>query len=355
MQRKNISIITVFESFLCAFVVFIHVVSKGIIEGRVGGTFWTTLFVCQKLVSFVVPAFIFASALKTAIKYAGSNKRLTVPEYIKFMWGRILRVYIPYLVWVFIFYLYFVYDLKYFEFDMRELVRYTLKGTLVAHFYFIIIIMQFYILMPLILWCCKRVNVVVALVAAFEISLAFRLLNQYHTEYFKLLDASSVCFFYLIFWVMGTYAGLHYEKFAAFIKSQRLWLAAHAAAFAAAHIYLSYKQAVYGYHYAPSETVHLLFCVAMTIGFIAVLDMLMPLFERCMGFFKAIAGVSFYVYLSHILAIFAADKYTSKYELTLMQSMIIRTAAAYILPFALSFLYVWAKKKVLRKDRGIRV
>ena len=344
MAKKNISVITVLESFLCAFVVFIHIASEGISNARVGGLFWSALFVCTKLVSFVVPAFIFSSAFKMAVKY--KDKKIS---YLKFIWDRIRRIYIPYLGWVLIFYLFFVYRMQYFAFDLPELLRYMLNGTLVAHFYFIIIIMQFYILMPLLLWCYKKMNPALALVLAFAISLAVRLLNQYHTEYFTLLDAPSICFFYLVFWTMGSYAALYYNRFAAFIKARRARILAAAAVVAAVHISLSYSQFAFAYDYSFAEAMHLIFCIAMTLGLFVFLEVLTPVFERCMGFFKTVAGVSFYIYLSHILVIFITDIYLQRYAIPLIPSFLIKAALTYTIPFVLSLTYVRAKRGITQK------
>ena len=193
-------------NIFCAFlVIFIHCASVIIGETTSLDTAFNAVFIPWRFSTFVVPAFIFLSGVKLFL----TDKKI---DYVKFYKGRITRVILPYLLWVFIFYIFFV-DHHYFEFSWDGLFHAWWRGDLVGHFYFVIIIVQFYILMPLWVYALRRVtpavgiafSVLISVVLGYNLSNILYIILPNHVFQF-----SDVIFTkYLLDWVCGCYVGMN--------------------------------------------------------------------------------------------------------------------------------------------------
>ncbi|MGE5474656.1 MAG: acyltransferase [Ignavibacteriales bacterium] len=106
--------------------------------------------------AFAVPMFLFISALVLAFKYSKEENI----NWIKFYKSRLTQIIIPYLVWTVIYLLYrtFVYN-EHFSFlatpGLGDDAKFTIKTLLLGkgyfHLYFLSVIVQFYIVFPLII------------------------------------------------------------------------------------------------------------------------------------------------------------------------------------------------------------
>ena len=143
-MKRKITEVSVFEFFLCMFVILIHLLSEGINVFPKWSVLSIVFFTVTKLTTFAVPAFIFTSALKLFYKF--SERKFT---YAPFLLDRIRKIYLPYIIMVVIYYIIFVYAFHIYEFNPVSLIKYILNGDLSAQFYFVVLIMQFYLLMPL--------------------------------------------------------------------------------------------------------------------------------------------------------------------------------------------------------------
>lgn len=127
-------------AILC--VVLIHAMtSKGSFE-----------LVIRQIIAFAVPIFIFISG------YFMSNKEIqSLKEYIEFLKKRVNKVVIPYILWTIA-----AIGLNFVQGEnltVYKVVKMFLLGTSMTPFYFIIVILQLYLLMPLL----KKLNIWVAL------------------------------------------------------------------------------------------------------------------------------------------------------------------------------------------------
>ncbi len=341
IQHNHISTVSVLETFLCLFVIFIHISSDVIINGSQPGIFTGLIFLCGKAVSFVVPAFIFSSAVKLTMKYKD-----TPIDYWKFLKNRLKNIYVPYVIWVIVYYAYFVFLRHYFKFSFIEMFRYILIGDLAAHFYFIIVIMQFYLLMPVLLACCKKAAPAFGLATAFLITLAFRMFADNCLGPFVSAYRSSVFVFFLVFWVMGIYCALYYDRFVAFIKKSAVWWLIIFVAIAGPHLVLSYMQYRGMIVYWQAEVIHYIFCLTSTLGFYSFLTILTPFFEKYFNPFKLAGGISYYVYLSHVLFIFIIDQVIVDLDFSVLMRFGLRASSVYVMSFVLCYLYVISKKRI---------
>lgn len=348
-SKKKIFTISVLETFLCLFVIFIHLSSDVLIHTNPQSVFTGFIFFCSKAVSFVVPAFIFSSAFKLTMKY--KNEKV---NYFLYLWNRLKNIYLPYVIWVVIYYIYFVYCLQYFNFSITDLLRYIVSGDLVAHFYFVIVIMQFYVLMPTILLLCKKKSPKVIGSIAFVITLLFRIFAYKNTNLFTSLQASYVFIFYLIFWVSGVYFALYYEKLYSFLKKTAIWWILLFVVVAFAHLTMSYLQFRNIIFYDLAEYVHYLYCVTAIIGFYCILTVTSPFFTRHFAPFRLVGNISYYIYLSHILFIYMIDHFIQDLSLSVLVRFGIRFITVYVTSITLSYLYFLCKKNMRRKTKTVR-
>lgn len=196
----------------CWLVILIHVLSLGITQADPAAWQTAVIYIPWRLAAFVVPMFLYTGAIKLAQQF--SEREISLGMYGKYILRRFQKIYLPYVVWVVIYYLYFL-RIHYVEWNFRELVSYILIGNLSAPFYYIIIIMQFYALMPLWVWMLKHVPAYAALIASLLITFCMgqfaAMLSHFGMEF---LYTDRIFPTYLVYWVAGLYAGKYYDTFA---------------------------------------------------------------------------------------------------------------------------------------------
>ena len=138
----------------CLCVILIHVLSYGI--GGYGPQSWqaAVIYFPWRLAGFVVPAFSFTGAVKMALFFG--DRKITAGVYLHYIWERILHIYFPYVIWAAVYYLY-LYSAGYMQGSFSELTAGIFRGSLSGQFYYIVIVMQFYLLMPLWIRLVRRV------------------------------------------------------------------------------------------------------------------------------------------------------------------------------------------------------
>ena len=205
MQRKNeLSFLNI---VFCILVIFIHVSSAPVTGLLKGSWQYGVFFVPWRLSAFVVQGFIFLSGLKMFLKEDTAG-------YKKYYKSRFTKIVLPYICAVILFYAYFLWR-NYFGFSLKDLSGYIIKGDLVAHFYFVIAIVQFYLLKPVWTFMVNRISPKIAIIA----SVLIMFLCKYVFSAFQYNDRLFTT--YLAYWVMGCYAGKHYEKVLTHIKKYR--------------------------------------------------------------------------------------------------------------------------------------
>ena len=130
-------------------VIFTHVVAEAVSKYQTDSSIFVIAQSAHRLSAFVVQGFVFLSGLKL---FLPSDKPFS---YKKFYLSRITRVVIPYILAFAIFYLYTWYA-GYINPSVSHFFTEMLTGGLIGHFYFIAIICQFYLLMPLWRWMSRK-------------------------------------------------------------------------------------------------------------------------------------------------------------------------------------------------------
>lgn len=342
-MKRKITEISIYEFFMCMFVITIHLMSDGVEQLTRWSASSISFMTITKLITFAVPGFVFTSAIK--LFYNLGDRKF---NYFKFLLGRFLKVYVPYIIAVVIYYLVYVFVLKlegYENFDLKQLGNYILTGNISAQFYFVILIVQFYVLMPL--WigigkikskafglCLLIASLVLTILSrmyfpqvagpfldwlgSLELPFVNPMAGFDSKEWIVEITAYTNKFFtsYLVFWIGGMYIGLNYEKFAEDVESAKVVLYIGWLLLAVAHCILSYLKlcGITLYTYEPIIVV--LFCIFSILGFyIYVNNLTITLESTGRGFLSSIANASYDIYLIHCLIIVICHYYLGKLDI----------------------------------------
>jgi peptidoglycan/LPS O-acetylase OafA/YrhL len=336
--------VTVCETALCLFVIFLHV-AAGYIGGGVSGRFSKLMLVGIHFLSFAMPGFVFMSALKHALKYEAAPL-----EYGRFILGRLRRVYLPYALWTAVYYAFFAFIAHYFPFRFGDLLVYILNGTLSAQFYFVIIVMQFYLIAPLLTRFARRARPAFGLAAALLITAAAKYFQKYFPAEHMPMPADYFFPMYMIYWMLGVYCGLHFENFARFAKKRAPWLIAAFAAVAALHLPMMYRAAMGASSYRLSEYVHILYRSCAIIALFAAAETLRPLGGKLARAAESLHARTFSVYLSHVLVLVITTRAVDAVfpGLSPFIRFICIAAPSFVVPFALAYAADWFRSAIRR-------
>lgn len=331
MQRKNeLSFLNI---VFCLLVIFIHV-SSAPVTGLIKDSWqYAAIVVPWRLSAFVVQGFIFLSGLKMFLKEDTKG-------YIGYCKNKFTKIVFPYILAVVLFYAYFVWR-NYFPFSIKDLLGYIAKGDLVSHFYFVIAIVQFYLLRPLWSFMVNKISPKIAIPA----SIVIMFLCKYGFSFFQYND--RVFTTYLTYWVMGCYAGKHYERLLGHIKKYKLAYISGFVIVAVIEAVVCYTQFVYG-GMKYLEELHFVYCISAILGTSGVAT---SVADRIMNLklFRKIDNASYYIYLIHPLFIFITDGLLAEYRvIDIADGFIIRSVITYTLSILISVAYMEAKKRIKR-------
>lgn len=136
----------------CILVIIIHVTAEFWTSFMIGSIQYKSIILLNTISQFAVPCFICISGF--VLYYVYHNKEYNV---LKFYKKRITKIVIPYLVWSAI-YIIVIHNYYKPPISLAIIVEDILQGRASGHLYFIILILQFYILFPLILKVYKIIN-----------------------------------------------------------------------------------------------------------------------------------------------------------------------------------------------------
>lgn len=339
MRNREISFVNV---VLCLLVMWIHICSVAVTGLPKENISFFGVYVPWRLSAFVVQGFIFLSALKYFRKEGAFS-------YGSFLWGRIRKIGVPYVIAVIISYLGLI-DLGYYTFDAGFLGESLLLGNMIAPFYFIIIIFQFYILMPLWRKMTEKVDFWVAVLAS------VMLMRLFHGGLPAMIGMISpgtefiyndrVFTSYLAYWVLGCYAGKYYDRFLEGIRKNQGVLLTGFVIFVLTDGLLSYANNRGFFRVSFLEDVHTLyvFCAILFLFWIGK-----KVADRVMAW-KVVQGIdrmSFYLYLYHgIFLYYVQDAFLNRFGVGPAKGLLLRAVCCYGMTAVVGLLaWYWKKRK----------
>lgn len=291
MVVKRKSELSLLNIGMCLAVIFIHIASWTLPSMDKASVKFVGLMVPWRLSAFVVQGFLFLSG----VKLFASQKPF---HYGKFLFGRLKTILLPYLLWVCAYYAYFI-AIGWYKFSMRDLVEYIFLGTLCSHFYFIVTIVQFYLLLPLFRWLLQHVNVWLLCGGAVLLTVLFKLCV--HFPYDDRVFPAYLCYF-----VIGAAVGKHYDAVLARLRRLLLPLGISLATLGFFDALFTYRAQVKGATYPYFEALHLGYCLSAIFFWTALLAKAAQ--SKPLPRLLALCDRSSYgMYLSHVLFIYIAN------------------------------------------------
>lgn len=217
-NRAQIDHIEIFRGLAILAVIMIHVSSNPIVLLPVHSTLYPLYHIMNTVSHFAVPAFIFLSALVMFYQYDDARKH----NWSSFYFRRFRVIAIPYLLWSIFYYALVIHmEGRTIGESWPSFLRKLLIGSNYAHLYFIIVIVQFYLLFPLLhrILYMKRVRSHLLTVGIVS-QAAFYLLN-YH--YMNLDKIGSYAPSYLLYYCLGASVGLAIQSTAGIYRC-RAWI-----------------------------------------------------------------------------------------------------------------------------------
>lgn len=332
-KRQKLSEISYFEVILCFFVVMIHILAESIAHYEKGTIASIAVFSASRMLTFAVPGFVISAGIKFAHKY-----RYDQFKYFHFINGRIKKIYIPYLFCSVIYYLYFVYQRQYFAFSVSDMAEYLACGSIAAPFYFVVFMMQIYFLAPLIIVYYRKLSPLAGIgIAAVITVFALYLFSGYE-------HSNKLFFQYFLYWIIGCYIGIDFEKRIQSLKKRRIILFIFAFLIMATYIVLSYMQFTQIYNSFICDIVKVFYCVFVPIAYLSF----MP--QKQNKVITLIAPVTFYIYLIHCLVLTEMQYILDKNMITYIPlRFVLLSISTYLISIIVSVVYYKTKNRVLKR------
>ena len=333
-KRTRLMELDYFNGICCLLVILIHVLSLGITSLEAASWQLCIVYLPWRLAAFVVPGFLFTGA----VKMAQQLESRAMPLYPKYILSRAGRVYLPYLAYTLVYFFVFV-AIGYISFSPKDLLTYLLTGDISAQFYYVILVMQFYLLLPLWKWMLRRIPWYVAIFTSAMLSLAMLKASDLFSLWgidFPYCD--RIVPTYIFFWVLGLYVGKYYGVIRETITGhgKPILICGIGVTAFALMTYLQYRTGIYVYDAGYLK----LFSDGLSI--LILLYLCLRLAERPAGrLHKMLASVhhaSYSVYLSHCLFLTVGTFYLQGWGVrNIGVLLILRAIICYTLPFLLYF------------------
>ncbi len=331
-KRKEIDFVNI---LLCVLVMLIHILSRSVASLDKASIQYLAVLVPSRLASFVVQGFIFLSGMKYFMKYKQNNFK-----YLPFIKSRARTILVPYILWNVIYYLALI-PLGYFNFSIFELMKFIAMGNMISHFYFVVVIMQFYLLMPLWLVLLKKTDERLLLLLSFALMIAF---GQYFAAGFIYND--RIFLKYIFYWIAGCVVGRHIKEYFEFINKSRLKIILIYADIALIDCICTYYNNTEGY-VAGLETIHIIYCAVSILFVFAICGKLLGYVDKAI--FGIINRQSYNIYLSHCLVLYYCDYFMNTFGMYSAKGILLfRLVVCYVVTFA-----VWGLYDVMSKRNRV--
>lgn len=345
MKRRYLEL-NHFNAIACLLVVFIHVVSIGISNADPSSWQAALLYIPWRLSAFVVPAFLFSGAIKMSVLF---SEDFELNQYFCYIGNRVAKIYLPYVLWNIIYYTAFL-KIGYVNGNAKEFFSYLLIGNLSSPFYYVVIVMQFYLLYPLWKWVTKCIPGFIAVTCAFVVtllSLQFGSVLQMVQVSFPYLD--RVFTSYLVFWVSGLYVGMYYSSIRKIVVKRKAGICASTILIIllTGVAYWQYSEPVYVLNLVPYKIFSDLLSVFVLLYVSVHIEDICVKVKKILG---RVYEASFFVYLSHCLFLTLGTHYMQGKGITKLSVLLMnRFLICYTIPF---FAYAaWKRIKKLLIQR----
>jgi probable poly-beta-1,6-N-acetyl-D-glucosamine export protein len=264
------------------------------------GIEYYTLRIIEQLIIFAIPAFIFVSGYYITVATGRTSKTISYKTLLNLI--RILAV--PFIIWSVIYLLYYM--IQGTRYSLTQFVFIIISGNATPPFYFVPLLIQLYILSPLLVFLIKKnwKPVLLTAVVIQLLILSLRYISIFNLDNKEISSLTSNLYFpsYLFWFVLGIVVGFNSIDFKAFLTRNKRLLIIGSVLF----FILGVLEWELIFHFtgqdwiASKETlVDNLYAFCLLLGFLA--------YEKAHFPFQAqitrLSAKSFGIYLSHMLAL----------------------------------------------------
>lgn len=217
MRKEKIEYLSFYRAFAIIAVLLIHATSQAVATMQSSNFYYSYLFV-NIFSKFAVPSFLFLTAFVLFYNYAG--KRFNFTSMATFYRKRLLLILLPYAC----FSLFYFLVRKYLNGNMewswaivKDFGEDLWTGSAYTHLYYIIVLVQFYLLFPLHLYASRsKTFVKYSIIIGLILQWTFILINKYELQ---VPQKGSLFISYISFWMLGAYIGLRWDTIKQWIQS----------------------------------------------------------------------------------------------------------------------------------------
>jgi surface polysaccharide O-acyltransferase-like enzyme len=343
MSNKIFSL-DIYKALAAFMVILIHITATPVVTLSSGSALGVILSV-NRLAKPSVPMFVFASGL--ALFYVYKDRDFKFLEFLK---KRFLKILIPYLFFCTIYYAYFVYAGVY-SFSPGFFLKSIVAGTLIYHLYFVIIIIQFYILYWVIHNIVKKFSpyLILPLTALVCIGSIIFVPSEYVGSFFGT---------YATYFVLGCYFGKNYHKAIELIYKFKWAIMALFIVSGGIYTFQFYEAVVLkeGYRFINDAYAYYIFSTIALVLYFIIADLIEKAYvngkiQSIRKLLINISGASYYIYLAHPLGIIAGVSISSRMGISgVIDQMLLSLAiiVVFVIPACLGYVKMKAKFAMTR-------
>ncbi|WP_318525035.1 acyltransferase [Sedimentibacter sp.] len=198
----------------CLAVMAVHISATGVTEYIHGSFPHIVMLIINRSLKFTTPVFIFLSGVTSFYSY-----RKKEFKYFSFLKRRLTKVLVAYFVWCIIYYAAYIY-IGYYGIDIKFFIKSVLLGTMSYHLYFVIIIIQMYIVGPVFYHAMKNSE------KKIHILFVAAIITVLCAEFLRFELSDRVFLKYMVFYMLGIYVTLEYDKYIDWINKNKIFVVA---------------------------------------------------------------------------------------------------------------------------------
>ncbi len=317
-DMKKYKEITLLSAFLCLAVIMIHITATPATALEWGSVPHVFIFALNRGLSFAVPGFIFLSGFKLYSKYG--QKKMSLGEFFR---GRLLKIAVPYLIALAA---YFACMRAVGWATFAKIPEYVFLGTLAAHFYYIVIAVQLYILFPILKCIFDRFPIPLTVIAlASTVVFNQLVIFPYSDRFFGT---------YIFYFVLG----MCYSRYKPHLKSKALGAIFTALTLLVGGVhfttlYLALWKVEYYKYYGAVSVLYFTLAIAALMSIAAWVTDKWDAVYKCA---RVLDAASYEIYLYHLLLVIFVERFitprlalTPRWQFVVSFALLYGAAAAY--------------------------
>ncbi|HHV75413.1 MAG TPA: acyltransferase [Thermoanaerobacterium sp.] len=336
MTKSRIDEIDVLKGISIIAVLIIHTTGIAVSDLDKSSLSYIIFAVLNRFSQFAVPAFIFASAMLLMYNYGDGC------DWKSFYKKRLKNVLLPYISWTIIYgiYLYVIYNEP-----LKSIltVENIFFGGMFYHLYFIVIIVQLYLLFPILLYIYKCIskNIYTVVLSIVLFQIADVLVFKYFIS--KFFQNSSLLFItYISFIIAGMYIGENMREWGKYYDKK--WLTSFFAVIVFGYLFIDISLKVFANKQIDSNLYNIYyyaFTLVTSLFFFALSTKILN-YHALSGLLTSTGKLSFGIYLSHPLFLDIAKHFLTTGNQYLYDIYIL---LIFIMIYAISYFFAKFLKK----------